>query len=170
MLLIVIDVLELLYCRTSEIILRVVNWYWSNFDFKTAFNVSIIIFTYYNYIHLYLFSPRYKTWGNWFFPFFKLLHCEQFCEVCEALSDRSLRLLSWARQNRTVTDVNLADRLPHSAVGLEEVDVQVQNDVFIARAVGAVGFVGALADVEPVEEESACLELSDQGRADSQST
>ena len=70
MLLIVIDVMKLFYYRTSEIILRVVNRYRSNLDFKTAFNVSIIIFTYYNYIHLYLFSSCYKTWGNWFLPFF----------------------------------------------------------------------------------------------------
>ena len=50
--------------------------------------------------------------------------------------------------------VNLADRLPHGAVGLEEVDVQVQDDVLVVRAVGAVGFVGTLADVESMQEES----------------
>ena len=66
--------------------------------------------------------------------------------------------------------VNLADRLPHGAVGLEEVDVQVQDDVLVVRAVGAVGFVGTLADVESVEEESTGLELTDQSRTDSQST
>ena len=167
MLLIVIDVMKLFYYRTSEIILRVVNRYRSNLDFKTAFNVSIIIFTYYNYIHLYLFSSCYKTWGNWFLPFFQLLHCEQLCEVSEALSDRNLCLLSRARQYRTIANVNLADCLPQSAVSLEEVDIQVQNNVFIARAVGAIGFIGALANVKSMKEESACLELANQRWIDS---
>lgn len=42
--------------------------------------------------------------------------------------------------------------------------------MFVVRAAGAVGFVGTLADVESVQEESAGLELADQSRADSQST
>ena len=42
--------------------------------------------------------------------------------------------------------------------------------MFVVLAAGAVGFVGTLADVESMQEESACLELSDQIRADSQST
>ena len=42
--------------------------------------------------------------------------------------------------------------------------------MLVVRAAGAVGFVGTLADVESVEEESACLQLADQSWADSQST
>jgi len=71
-------------------------------------------------------------------------------------------LLARLRQNRTIADVNPADGLPHAAVGLEQIDVQVEDDVLVFSATGAVGFVGALADVESMQEQSTRLQLADQ--------